>query len=492
MFLAASAIASCSAVVSMPAVFANSYPMSQKSIILDGKEVASPAGLTYQQTTYVPIWYIMHALSGLGFQSQWNGVDWYISTKSPVNLNHIVPGSGSLGIYVNGTLVHKVNGLVYNDPSSNKTTMYMPIWYVMQILNDLNFQSSWNGTSWNITSVNTHLPNSGSTSSVNPATNSSSNSTGSSNAVSPAAPASSAIAIPPSGVLSRAVSLSSGSVETWYPSNPAPSFQINALRYQTGSNQVPIAGTIGSNYTGDLLIQVLPLSNNDSDTVFWDYSIPVTNGHFTAEVLLPFKGPNQVSIGIPVLGQALSMNEFYASDFTNQQSSLSSLQMGLLQSWMANYNESPTVKPLAESITVNAASTDAKIEAVSNWVSSHIKYNWPAFNANQIPWQQTTQTLNTDLGVCQDEAAVAASLLRSIGIPTETIAGTLSLDGTTGAHEWDQSWNGQQWIVYDPTADQIYYQGTAASLPDHITDTYFNQATSLFDQTHLDSTPAYW
>jgi hypothetical protein len=67
------------------------------------------------------------------------------------DFSDIKVGTGTLGIYVNGKLVKRVNGIVAVDPASHKATTFMPIWYVMQILNDLYIQSSWeNGTTWNM------------------------------------------------------------------------------------------------------------------------------------------------------------------------------------------------------------------------------------------------------------------------------------------------------------------------------------------------------
>lgn len=63
---------------------------------------------------------------------------------------NIRAGAGLMNVYVNGVLVQKVNGRFAADPSTEKDTTYMPIWYVEQLLNRLGFQSKWNGTMWTV------------------------------------------------------------------------------------------------------------------------------------------------------------------------------------------------------------------------------------------------------------------------------------------------------------------------------------------------------
>lgn len=106
------------------------------------------------QTTYMPIWYVKQFLNSMGIQSTWNGHDWDMNTSSTPDLSNIQAGTGSAGIYLNGTLVQKVNTQAKIDPSTNKPTTYMPIWYVRQLLDRVGLQSNWNGTTWSVTQQN--------------------------------------------------------------------------------------------------------------------------------------------------------------------------------------------------------------------------------------------------------------------------------------------------------------------------------------------------
>lgn len=63
-----------------------------------------------------------------------------------------------------GTRVQNVTGVYAKDPSTEKNTTYMSIWYVMQLLNKLSIGNSWNGTTWTLTN---NAEQSGNTSNTN-------------------------------------------------------------------------------------------------------------------------------------------------------------------------------------------------------------------------------------------------------------------------------------------------------------------------------------
>ena len=51
-------------------------------------------------------------------------------------------------ISLNGQVSEKVLGVVKIDPLYGNKTTYMPIWYVMQILNHAGIKSDWTGSMW--------------------------------------------------------------------------------------------------------------------------------------------------------------------------------------------------------------------------------------------------------------------------------------------------------------------------------------------------------
>lgn len=127
---------------------------NERVIVWNGKVQNVPAIVgndSGTQTTFMPIWYVMQLLKTMGIDSTWNGHDWRLTTSAAVDVSNIQAGSGKTSIYLNGTLVQQVNTVADTDPSTNKPTAYMPIWYVQQILQRVGLQSSWDGTSWTVT-----------------------------------------------------------------------------------------------------------------------------------------------------------------------------------------------------------------------------------------------------------------------------------------------------------------------------------------------------
>jgi hypothetical protein len=126
----------------------------EREIVWNGQILNVPAIVGNDggtQTTYMPIWYVMQLLKTMGIQSTWNGHDWNINTSLMPDLSNIQVGTGAASVYLNGTLVRKVNTKAQVDPSTNKPTTYMPIWYVKQILSRIGLQGTWNGKTWTIT-----------------------------------------------------------------------------------------------------------------------------------------------------------------------------------------------------------------------------------------------------------------------------------------------------------------------------------------------------
>jgi hypothetical protein len=129
----------------------------QREIVWNGQIQNVPAVVRSDagtQTTYMPIWYVMQLLKSMGIASSWNGHDWNLTTSGAPNLSNIQAGTGSTSIYLNGTLVQNVNTVAATDPSTNRQTTYMPIWYVQQILNRVGLTSTWNGMTWMVTQKN--------------------------------------------------------------------------------------------------------------------------------------------------------------------------------------------------------------------------------------------------------------------------------------------------------------------------------------------------
>ncbi|MDQ0189925.1 peptidoglycan-binding protein [Alicyclobacillus cycloheptanicus] len=134
---------------------AASYQVRTKAIYVNNKLLVQPAGIVSGGTTYMPIWYVIQALKQLGITNTWNGTlnTWTIQAPAsmPVDLTNVPKTSGANVITLNGQVMYHVGRIVYTEPGSKTPTSYMPIWYIQQLLNRLGIGSSWNGTTWKIT-----------------------------------------------------------------------------------------------------------------------------------------------------------------------------------------------------------------------------------------------------------------------------------------------------------------------------------------------------
>lgn len=125
--------------------------LTSKTITSNG-HIAHVYGMAVNGTTYMPVWYVMQALTSLGFTNTWNGSTWnfQVPTTSAIDWSNLQSGSGNASLLLNGTLVHKVISVVHTDPNSGHPTTYMPVWYVMQMMARAGIACAWNGTTWTI------------------------------------------------------------------------------------------------------------------------------------------------------------------------------------------------------------------------------------------------------------------------------------------------------------------------------------------------------
>ncbi|MFB5190817.1 hypothetical protein [Alicyclobacillus fastidiosus] len=136
------------------------YDMLKKTIVLNGKTVSQPYGFAYNQTMYMPIWYVETSLEELGITSTWKNNVWNLKVPSSmaVDTSNIQVGTGHIQLEINGKLMHKVDGIAAVDPASGKPTTFIPIWYTQQLLARLGITSPWNGTTWTLTVPTTVTP----------------------------------------------------------------------------------------------------------------------------------------------------------------------------------------------------------------------------------------------------------------------------------------------------------------------------------------------
>lgn len=124
---------------------------SYQRVVEVGNDQWAVPVLVRHHMTYMAVGNIMEALrTSAGLMSTWNGHQWDLLTNSQLGPQHLRPGHGKQSIQVNGKLVRRMTVIGSKDPETTRRTTYMPIWYVMQVLNHVGLTSKWNGTTWTI------------------------------------------------------------------------------------------------------------------------------------------------------------------------------------------------------------------------------------------------------------------------------------------------------------------------------------------------------
>ncbi|MBI5885903.1 MAG: transglutaminase domain-containing protein [Deltaproteobacteria bacterium] len=127
--------------------------------------------------------------------------------------------------------------------------------------------------------------------------------------------------------------------------------------------------------------------------------------------------------------------------------------------------EDPAINALAATLTRDAATEQAAVMAVLNWVVDNIKYKTP------IPDYSATWTLKTGHGNCQNYAHLSIALLRSVGIPARIVGGIalgkqwkVPITGGAllqsigqGGHAWMEVWYPDLgWVPFDAQQSHLF------------------------------------
>ena len=234
---------------------------------------------------------------------------------------------------------------------------------------------------------------------------------------------------------------------------PTTSGTVDSFRYQLyplQSGWMPISGSAP---TGVQNVDVY-LSAGVGQ---WVYTLPVTHGQFAGEVRVPFTGNVQVGLTgdlITQLNQNNSTFSLYPMGTVSNPVGMSPQQQGLLYSSFFNSNQSPALERLASILAENSPSQDTAIAAIANYASWATRYDFVDYQQKKTVWHNAAEVFNGHLGVCQDISDLAAAMLKSVGVPVQTVIGKSSPNEAVDDHEWLQAWNGTAWVLDDPTFGQ--------------------------------------
>lgn len=131
-----------------------------KKVLMSPKHMVRRESQGGQPTSWLPIWYLFQVLKPLGVQSSWNGKTWNLTVPSgdvqgKASPNEGSPPNGDIRIELNGSSVEFAPCIAHRDFSGRVMTSYVPIWYLMQVLNRISVTSTWDGTTWSLTAPET-------------------------------------------------------------------------------------------------------------------------------------------------------------------------------------------------------------------------------------------------------------------------------------------------------------------------------------------------
>jgi hypothetical protein len=273
---------------------------------------------------------------------------------------------------------------------------------------------------------------------------------------------------------------------------PTTQAGVTYAQYSAQGNWIPISGstTLGVSNMNVIL--------DGASGQEWSYRLPVVNGTFSGMVEAPFSGQVTVTLfphyfqTMTQLADTNATSYYYpASSYTVNVSgvSLSAQAQAVLASAHRDYNLSPQFATVASTLLENSPSMETAMAAISNDASESIMYNQKELQTVNYIWQDVLTAWNAHSGVCEDFSSLAAAMMQSVGIPTQTVGGWANQYWTTppatdtnpaDAHQWDQAWDGSGWLVFDPT----WNTDDTSSTSDYVTNEFFTNTTS-FAAVHL-------
>lgn len=102
---------------------------------------------------------------------------------------------------------------------------------------------------------------------------------------------------------------------------------------------------------------------------------------------------------------------------------------------------------LATEIAGNAAPGYGQVEAIRQWIQSHVRYAYNTSNANT----SAVETAQQRVGVCRDFAHLGIALCRSLNIPARMVVGYLYQLKPMDLHAWFEAFVGERWYTFDAT-----------------------------------------
>ncbi|MHB1315064.1 MAG: transglutaminase-like domain-containing protein [Christensenellales bacterium] len=178
----------------------------------------------------------------------------------------------------------------------------------------------------------------------------------------------------------------------------------------------------------------------------------------TAKIPMQF-GSGQYDVELYENMQGSTYRQLFSRELTIQMDDPDSVF--LFSNMVVNYENKEMVSAMALVLTQYAQTESDKLQAIYDYVISHISYDYQKINninTSYIP--DVDEILASGKGICYDYSALMAAMLREARVPAKLIKGYRS-DNTT-YHAWNEVLIDGEWITIDATYDATARQNRQA------------------------------
>ena len=251
---------------------------------------------------------------------------------------------------------------------------------------------------------------------------------------------------------------------------------------------IPVSGTVPASWLGPNAPEDVEVALTSAAQVK-TYVLPLDGaGDFSGVVASPYAGAVEVSLSPAAFGLGAAASSSVAPCVVQiEVPQAADLPEELQASAILDFNDAGLAEAMgtAAALWQNAPDPRSGLEAISNWISSTIIYDYPRLHGTDIAWATATQVYAAQTGICQDYSDLLVSLLRVLGVPSQVVQGYVS--GTwvsswgqsaTPNHAWVEAEIGGEQVILDPT-----WNGSDAAQDNFLTNAYAAQ-TSWYQATH--------
>ncbi|MGF1567264.1 MAG: transglutaminase domain-containing protein [Nodosilinea sp.] len=116
----------------------------------------------------------------------------------------------------------------------------------------------------------------------------------------------------------------------------------------------------------------------------------------------------------------------------------------------SRYCQSDLLGDVASEIVAGVESAYDQVEAIRNWIYTHVEYRYETSNAST----SALETVATRLGVCRDFVHLGIALCRSLTIPARMVVGYQYQLKPMDLHAWFEAFVGDRWYIFDATQSE--------------------------------------